>query len=177
MVGGQGLRTGADGGYPTAATTVRQDSRLLAKLQKPLQGRDQLITDDPCSRSWRTRRSPPKDGHRQRDKPADTSRPAFDIPIAGLLLSSDHECHRTGRLPTVKAQSTASRLRSKALTDVKQILETSAPAARSTSRRSSSPRKAAAVAESKSEVKPERKRLNAGPDRRPLEAPSPRERL
>ena len=28
--------------------------------------------------------------------PPDASRPAFDIPIAGPLLSSGHECHRTG---------------------------------------------------------------------------------
>ena len=47
----------------------------------------------------------------------------------------------------------------KALTDVEQILGTSAPKARSTSRRSSSPpTKAAAAADSKSEAKPARKR-------------------
>ncbi len=46
----------------------------------------------------------------------------------------------------------------KALTDVEQILGASAPAARSTSRRSSSPTKAAAAADSKSEPKPARKR-------------------
>ena len=47
----------------------------------------------------------------------------------------------------------------KALTDVEQILGASAPPSRSTSRRSSAPKKAAADApESKSEVTPERKR-------------------
>ena len=46
----------------------------------------------------------------------------------------------------------------KALTDVEQILGASAPAARSTSRRSSSPTKAAVAADGKSEAKPARKR-------------------
>ena len=46
----------------------------------------------------------------------------------------------------------------KALTDVEQILGASAPTARSTSRRSSSPTKAAAAPDSKSEAKPARKR-------------------
>ena len=46
----------------------------------------------------------------------------------------------------------------KALTDVEQILGASAPTARSTSRRSSSPTKGAAAADSKSEAKPARKR-------------------
>ena len=45
-----------------------------------------------------------------------------------------------------------------ALTDVEQILGASAPAGRSTSRRSSSSTKAAAAADSKSEPKPARKR-------------------
>ena len=46
----------------------------------------------------------------------------------------------------------------KALTDVEQILGASAPTARSTSRRASSPTKEAAAADSKSEAKPARKR-------------------
>ena len=46
----------------------------------------------------------------------------------------------------------------KALTDVEQILGASAPMARSTSRRSSSPTKAAATPDSKPEAKPARKR-------------------
>ena len=46
----------------------------------------------------------------------------------------------------------------KALTDVEQILGASPPPARSTLRRASSPTKAAAVADSKPEAKPARKR-------------------
>ena len=83
----------------------------------------------------------------------------FDIPIAGPLLS-------TGMSEIAQAiadrQSEIDRLQAeiKALTDVEQILGASAPKARSTSRRSSSPQptKAAAAADSKSEAKPARKR-------------------
>ena len=81
----------------------------------------------------------------------------FDIPIAGSLLS-------TGMSEIAQAiadrQSEIDRLQAeiKALTDVEQILGASAPAARSTSRRSSSPTKAAAAADSTSETKPARKR-------------------
>ena len=46
----------------------------------------------------------------------------------------------------------------KALTDVEQILAAPAPTARSTSRRASSPTKAAAATDSKPEAKPARKR-------------------
>ena len=80
----------------------------------------------------------------------------FDIPIAGSLLS-------TGMSEIAQAiadrQSEIDRLQAeiKALTDVEQILGASAPKARSTSRRSSSPTKAAATAD-KSEAKPARKR-------------------
>ena len=80
----------------------------------------------------------------------------FDIPIAGPLLS-------TGMSEIAQAiadrQSEIDRLQAeiKALTDVEQILGASAPGARSTSRRSSSPTKAAATAD-KSEAKPARKR-------------------
>ena len=83
----------------------------------------------------------------------------FDIPIAGPLLS-------TGMSEIAQAiadrQSEIDRLQAeiKALTDVEQILGASAPKARSTSRRSSSPQptKAAAAADSKSAAKPARKR-------------------
>ena len=82
--------------------------------------------------------------------------PRVDIPIAGSLLSSAMSeiaqaiANRQSEIDRLQAEI-------KALTDVEQILGASAPAARSTSRRSSSPTKAAAAADSKSEAKPARK--------------------
>ena len=83
--------------------------------------------------------------------------PFVDIPIAGPLLSSTMSVIAQA---IADRQSEIDRLQAEiqALTDVEQILGTSAPAARSASRRSS-PRKAtAASAESQPEVKPQRKR-------------------